>query len=98
MEEELKISKEKILEAASVCPNAKLVLQKLFPNVFKKSITKDELLSMVTDVLSTSSIIQIRDNACSNLNEKAFFLSSRYNWCIKKDNQDMNWLVPTFKD
>ena len=34
MSDELKITKEKVIEAANSCPTAKAVLEKMFPEVF----------------------------------------------------------------
>ena len=40
---ELKISKEKVLEASKQCPNAKVVLKLLFPDVFEEENINKEI-------------------------------------------------------
>ena len=87
---ELKITSEKVLSAANKCPQAKEVLKEMFPEVFEenKSITVND---------ST-----IKQHFCvRNYGEfayKSYYLSSSFNWEVKKDMEGLLCLIPTEKD
>lgn len=95
--EDIKISKERILEAASKCSTAKATLEVLFPEVFKDDKYLD-LKNVPTRFLPVpfDDCIQIRtqeEYAC-----KGFWLDSdTYNWKIIEDSFDCLVLLPTKK-
>lgn len=108
MNNDLKISKERILEAASKCSTAKETLKTLFPEVFKEENKYFELRHLRTDgsnvfSLEKSKLAGFYDNqfirviCAGEYNEKAFFLSREYNWELVHDELDYLYLLPTKK-
>lgn len=101
--EELKITKEKVLEAASKCPQSKETLKTLFPDVFEDDKYID--LSCSTGTLKcidgkTPKFIldgNISIRTFRSYEYKSFYLSSSYNWEIKKDSVGTLCLIPTKK-
>jgi hypothetical protein len=98
---ELKITKEKVLEAASKCSQAKETLKTLFPEVFQEP---DFITGFVegnghfnTESLKINGIgggvIAVRTEG--NYKGKAFYLGSVFNWHIVLDSKNMQVLVPT---
>jgi len=85
--EELKITKEKVLEAASKFYDAKNILKTLFPEVFKDEINVHRMLE-VRD-------IQVR--GAGEYKDKAFYLNSVYNWEVIEDSSGQPCLIPTRK-
>lgn len=92
---ELKITKEKVLEAAAKCSQAKETLKTLFPEVFdegidlidKKGINGRNLF--LKDGDADSSMIAVRDR-------EAFYLSNSFNWTIRNYDRYQT-LIPTKK-
>lgn len=85
----LEITPDKVLSAAKKCPQAKEVLQEMFPEVFE-----DDKL---TKVGFTNDFIEIRNYEDSEYHKKAFWLSKCWNWEIKEDNCGSLCLIPTKK-
>jgi len=86
---EVKTTKERILEAASKCSTAKETLKTLFPEVF----VEDKSVEVPDEVLK--GFICRRDSG--EFAHKAFFLTTGYNWELKKDSADVLILIPTKK-
>lgn len=98
MSEELKITKEKVLEAAKCCPQSKATLEKLFPEVFECGDFiipfnfEDSYGSIVSFKQSKTEFC--RRNECgSEFNWKSVFLGRNYDWRILKDKMDSMCLV-----
>lgn len=85
MSNELKITKEKVLEAASRCKDAERTLRILFPEAF-------ELFVPVTED-SITALIQVRETG--KYQNRAFYLSGAYDWTLVKDELHAFCLVPT---
>lgn len=89
---ELSITKEKVLEAADKCPQAKETLKTLFPEVFKE-------LNIESFKLSTdgSNMIYIADShAPKGMRFQCFGLNSCYEWKMET-NGNITLLIPTKK-
>lgn len=97
---ELKITKEKVLEAASKCSTAKQTLQLMFPEVFEmllvsKDTTSNELY--VAKVGEDIAIHVANGIKCPRLTEKThFILNSLFDWRIE-DYNGAKFLIPTKK-
>lgn len=79
MSDELKISKERILEAAAKCSTAKQTLEVLFPEVFKdgaadRTAFKQSLYGF-SDYLFGYDLVQIAAN-----DKRALWLNTAYTW------------------
>jgi len=98
---ELKITKEKVIAAANKCSAAKEVLKEMFPEVFEDDKYFNFAGSAGIDnefksnYLPDSSMIQIR--RIGKYKNKAFYLTSKYNWKIERDNEGDLCLIPTKK-
>lgn len=103
MSTELKITKERVLEAASKCEDARRTLKTLFPEVFENDKYFDlSKLSMDGQFLAPQSedeatklgiVLEIRN--CGNLANKAFFLGDYgINWQLVRDDDDCLCLLP----
>lgn len=90
---ELKITKERVLEAAKDCADAKRVLTKLFPEVF------------VADYVQVDASLSIKTkdgyNAITRRNGGHYvgapYLGAAFDWAIIKDNEGMSVLVGKLK-
>lgn len=104
----LTIDKSKVLEAAKDCPEAKKVLQTLFPEVFEEDkyfnlyhlIGRYSLVFSYTQAVAAgfrnNSFFQLRD--AGEFRNKAFYLDDiNYNWELKKDSYGKLVLIPTKK-
>jgi hypothetical protein len=89
----LEITKEKVLEAASKCSEAKEILKTLFPEVFESLTFKKncDFSSVLAEDETGQDVITIGNGAFGE-SGKYFFLSRKYTWRIDKDN-----LIPTKK-
>lgn len=86
----LTIDDKKVLEAAEKCPQAKTVLQTLFPNVFGDP--------RMMNVDMSVSFVQVRDNMYDKTyHKKSFYLSPLYSWTIESDSSGLKCLVPRRK-
>lgn len=94
---ELKITKEKVLEAAKSCPNAKEVLNKLFPECFENNVNNEidlSKLTLIDENLIGNGKYWFIDSRFKN----AFWLNDSYfNWELKMDNNGYLLLIPTKK-
>lgn len=110
MSEEIKITKERILEAASKCSTAKATLETLFPDVFKKEdvyAMKAELPDSLNENLSKfcsesglrGDAIDVLKHATENPQEvgRGFYLSYRYEWVFKPGVAGGHILIPKIK-
>lgn len=91
---ELKITKEKVLEAAQKCSKAKETLKTLFPEVFEDDKSVD-VGSVVGKSFFNNDFLTVR--ADYEYQQKGFYLTHKYNWEIIKDSQGKLVLVPTKK-
>lgn len=100
MEKELKITKERVLEAANSCAQAKEVLKKIFPEVFED----DKYLNVPPFIHGKKQILYTKEgediiwpSLSGNFRERGFYLISRYDWDIVIDDEGGKILVPTKK-
>ena len=87
---ELKITKEKVLEAASKCSTAKATLITLFPECFV-----DDLKIPKFEPIKTASGYRLIENAVGD--GRRFWLSDVFNWSISNDLCGGYLLTPTKK-
>lgn len=92
---ELKITKEKVLEAAEKCSEAKKVLEALFPEAFDDGVVLKQQGYDIADVKTNNIVMYIRGGG--EYAHKALFLNDVYNWEIKRDSSDDLCLIPTRK-
>ncbi len=100
---ELKVHEEHVLAAMRDCPEAKKVLEKLFPEVKKEGKEFDfsklphtilgDRLPLPSGFRNTS--IQIR--ASGSYRNRAFWLDDSLNWNIVRDSEGQEVLIPTRK-
>lgn len=90
---ELKTTKERILEAASKCSDAKGVLKTLFPEAFNEI---DDIKPFEIDFNSTKLIFIAAEYAPKGLSQKSFGLSQSYTWSLT-ENKGYQILVPKKK-
>lgn len=83
---ELKITKEKVLEAAAKCPTAKETLKTLFPEFFEKEALPIEIKNNIVYVKDKPFVIGVRIGG-KYLN-RGLFLNENYKWEIVKDEGD----------
>lgn len=88
----LEITKEKVLEAAEKCSQAKETLKTLFPECFEKEMPDIEPFKVNTDILDKLIFIS-RGFAPHGLSDKCFGLSIDYSWTIEK-NDGFQILIP----
>jgi len=87
---ELKITKEKVLEAASKCSTAKATLQTLFPECF----VDDIIIPKFVDIKTKSGDRLIENEVGSS---RRIWLSGVFNWSISNDPCGGYILTPTKK-
>ena len=96
---ELKITKERVLEAAKISCQAKQTLRILFPEFFTKELDLKKINNHFNPDLEGYSaseyIISVR--GCLKYEGKAFFLSSKYDWSLEIDEDNSYILIPTTK-
>jgi hypothetical protein len=99
----IQTTKEKILEAATKCPQAKETLKVLFPEVFEGS--EPFVLHNGKGDFNSGTLVldSTRDHYVIIMDGRRFFLSSYYNWEIKESGRIFNntgaelILIPTRK-
>jgi hypothetical protein len=91
---ELKITKERILEAASKCSTAKETLKTLFPEVFQQSVDFSDLPNIS---LLGSEYPKIEPRFFGEFAGKGLWLDDCYDWEIKTDKKNQRILIPTKK-
>jgi len=92
---ELKITKEKVLEASKGCPEAKKTLETLFPEAFEDERYYD-LTNAPFKLIGGIGLPNIEVRMDGNYKNKAFFLSSHStNWEIIRDSENCIVLLPT---
>jgi hypothetical protein len=96
---ELKVEKDKVLEAAKQCPDAKKVLETLFPDVFSPLKEKFKKISKGDGHFESRDLPRglIRIRTGSNLAYQGFWLCDKFVWTIKQDDHGSDVLVPTPK-
>lgn len=87
---ELKVTKEKVLEATEVNSEAKEVLKTLFPDVFDK-------IELSGDIY-IDDIIVVQNRVEGEFKNKSLWLSPHFNWRIETDDLSQKCLVPTKKN
>jgi hypothetical protein len=96
---ELKITKEKVLEAAKGCKDAEKVLKTLFPEVFED----DKYIDLKTNELNfnrsydKSELIGLPIRTGGKYKNKSIYLNIQYDWEIVTDDEGSKCLVPTKK-
>lgn len=86
----LTIDDKKVLEAAEKCPQAKTVLQTLFPDVFGDP--------KMMEVQISDRFLQVRDYSYDKTyHKKSFYLDHCYTWSIETDSLGQKCLVPRRK-
>ena len=88
----LEITKEKVLEAANKCEQAKETLRTLFPECFGEEITKKRGLYYFGDEMIIVDICAI-----GRFKNKSFHLDGGFNWEIKTNLLGHHILIPTRK-
>ncbi len=104
--DELKITKEKVLEAAAKCSTAKATLQTLFPEVFEEDkyfdLTKLSKIQFfdnddcIRAGFTSNSAIQVRTGGTYAF--KGFYLTNSCNWEIVKDEVNDTVLILGYGD
>ena len=98
---ELKITKERVLEAAEKCSDAKQILKTLFPEAFvgEGIINNGRFYGLAIFGNPTASdnkaVIEIRGTG-DHVN-KAFWLNSKFDWKIENEGGGIT-LIPTKKE
>lgn len=99
----LTITKEKVLEAAEKCPQAKEALKTLFPDVFERSLKIDNPTTFLSSIGGVNTI-GVANGVASDifdrpeLAEKCYFLEDRYfNWKMTDPIGGYRLLIPTKK-
>ena len=96
--ENLTITKEKVLEAASKCSQAKETLKGLFPECFEedKSINL-YVMNKNASIINGPFMDLIEVREIGEYKHKSFCLAYRYNWELKIDSDGYQCLIPTKK-
>lgn len=94
-------TKEKVLEAAKNCPQAKDILKTLFPEAFEEPANSfmniaDWIEKIVYSATCPTILLDIR-GGYGELYNKSFWLSPCFHWEIKKDGEGQLCLIPTTK-
>jgi len=92
---ELKITKDRILEAASKCSTAKETLKTLFPEVFVEDKSVFVCDFSPIRFMNSSHVICRRTGGKNEY--KAIVLPDIYNWEVIKDEHGILCLIPTKK-
>jgi hypothetical protein len=82
---ELKITKEKVLEAASKCSQAKETLKTLFPECFKET-EEIKPFEVTVSTASNDFIFIARGLAPNGYEGRCFGLSTDYDWELTESN------------
>jgi len=103
MENEIKIKKERILEAANKCGDAKRILKTIFPEVFVDNkylnfeCAQHAILRNDIEYPYNFTHMSIQVRSGGNLSHKGFYLSDKFNWELVVDNKGQLVLLPTKK-
>lgn len=90
----LEITKEKVLEAASKCSQAKETLKTLFPECFKEI---DEIEPFTITGFNNGNFIFIGDSlAPEGFKNRCFILNDEYRWELT-ENEGYQILIPKLK-
>ena len=106
MANEWTITKERVLEAASKCSQAKETLKTLFPEVFVEEVRDFNLYALspedggsgfifgeqraVAAGFDGRDFMQVRNYETEGLRGKAFFLSSAYTWELRRTETEVD--------
>ena len=86
---ELKVTQERVLEAAKGCPDAQRVLQALFPEAFKAEHTNLELrfdnLKVASACNSNMLVAEIRGSSNPEYHHRALYVPNSIKASIEKD-------------
>lgn len=86
----METTKERILEAAEKCPQAKETLKTLFPECFEEEDKSVDLKQRIIEHL-----LWVRSEG--EYKGKSFYLSEAYDWKIVEDSFGSYCLIPTSK-
>ena len=93
----MEITKERVIEAANKCPQAKETLKTLFPECFED----DKYFDLVKINFGNYHVRYLEGLMCvrkdGELKGKAFRLSKNHNWELKMDSEGKLCLIPTKK-
>ena len=98
----LEVTIEKVLRAAAKCPDAKAVLEEMFPEAFEESkyfnfLEETDETSVfknrtAKDFLLNAALIEVRDSG--EYEGRGFFLDDNLDWELKKDSEGALVLIP----
>jgi hypothetical protein len=95
---ELRITKDRVIEAANECPDATKVLKTLFPEAFSKKLQVGYYKqSSDLHALTIDNQIAIQLRTIGRLADKSLFLSNLFTWRLEQDEFGITCLIPTKK-
>lgn len=97
MAKEVKTTDDKVREAAAACPDARVVLEKLFPDAFTRVKIGDGIVKVVIDGVAYSASVR----GAGNFAGRGIFLPSGTNvvkqaicWSVVTDSEGWQVAVP----
>ena len=90
---ELKITREKVLEGAASCPDAKRVLEKMFPEAFKGEDRRVRFVSVQGLIKDLNGKSMIEPRTGGSHQGRGLYLSAMYDWTIEIDSSAAQVLV-----
>lgn len=103
----IETTKERILEAASMCSAAKEILKDLFPQAFEddkyfdlSKLPNDNYCLFTNKAAKDAGFIDksfLEIKVSGEYSKKAFYLNDDYNWELKRDSSGDLVLIPTEK-
>jgi len=91
----LTVTESRVQEAARSCPDARVILQTLFPESFKPKNDRVEFVADDRFIRSVDGTIMAQIRPCGNelYYHRSIWLSSSYNWSFEIDNTGARVLV-----
>jgi hypothetical protein len=89
---ELKVDRDRVIEASKKCPDAKRILETLFPE-----IVDTKYVDVSKEQIGYGSMIEIVNAAAPEFRDRAFFLSPLFNWELRNIIYNDYILIPTRK-
>ena len=83
---DLKVTKERVLEAAKGCPDADRTLRKLFPEAFTHEIVKMELSLQGFKRAESPHLSMVEVRPSGNLSGCLWLNSGGFDWSFEKDD------------
>lgn len=87
MAKEVKTTDDKVREAAAACPDARVVLEKLFPDVF----TRVKIYTGIVTILLDGTSLGASMRGSGNFTQRGIFLPTR----ISHEKRWINWIIVT---